>query len=105
MACGVVNDWLLNQYPLFFFISLQGGCVDSANQGLAALCMCLGPPDVSKCLMGPLTAHTIQLLRHLRQFLDVTFRVEQEAQQDVGAPKVQLTCVGVGFANLAKSVS
>lgn len=40
----------------------RGGCVDSANQGLAALCMCLGPPDVSKCLMGPLTAHTYVVL-------------------------------------------
>lgn len=61
---------------------------------------------VSFCTKKGLTlGYRIQLLRHLRQFLDVTFRVEQEAQQDVGAPKVQLTCVGVGFANLAKSVS
>ncbi|XP_029847128.2 RNA 3'-terminal phosphate cyclase-like protein [Ixodes scapularis] len=86
----------------------RGGCVDSTNQGLAALCMCLCPPDVSKCLVGPLTPYTIQLLRHLHHFLGATFRVDEERRQGdsaEGCSKVRLTCVGVGFANLAKSVS
>lgn len=82
----------------------RGGCVDSINQGLAAVCMCLGPPDVSKCLVGPLTPYTIQMLRHLRHFFGVTFKVDGN-QPGVGAPKVQLTCVGVGFSNLAKTTS
>ncbi|KAL1426702.1 hypothetical protein MTO96_003301 [Rhipicephalus appendiculatus] len=82
----------------------RGGCVDSSNQGLAALCMCLGPPDVSKCIVGPLTPYTIQMLRHLRDFFGVTFKVEGDCPGE-GAPKVQLTCVGVGFSNLAKTTS
>lgn len=82
----------------------RGGCVDSINQGLAAVCMCLGPPDVSKCLVGPLTPYTIQMLRHLRRFFGVTFKVDGNCP-GIGAPKVQLTCVGVGFSNLAKTTS
>lgn len=35
-----------------------GGCVDSKHQWLVMLLMVLGKEDVSKCLMGDLTAHT-----------------------------------------------
>lgn len=35
-----------------------GGCVDSKHQWLVLLMMVLGKEDVSKCLMGDLTAHT-----------------------------------------------
>lgn len=35
-----------------------GGCVDSKHQWLVLLLMVLGKEDVSKCLMGDLTAHT-----------------------------------------------
>ncbi|XP_064477093.1 RNA 3'-terminal phosphate cyclase-like protein [Ornithodoros turicata] len=77
----------------------KGGCVDSTNQSLACLFMALGPADVSKCLMGPPTPYTIQFLRHLRDFFNVTFKVER--QED----KVKLTCVGTGFINLSKTTT
>ena len=38
-----------------------GGCVDSKHQWLVMLLMILGKEDVSKCLMGDLTAHTYVL--------------------------------------------
>ncbi len=33
----------------------RGGCVDSSAQALAFLFMALGPPDVSKMVVGPLS--------------------------------------------------
>lgn len=36
----------------------KGGCVDGKHQWMVMLLMALGKEDVSKCLMGDLTAHT-----------------------------------------------
>ncbi|XP_071799447.1 RNA 3'-terminal phosphate cyclase-like protein [Asterias amurensis] len=94
----------------------RGGCVDSRHQSLALLFMALGQSDVSKLLTGPLSPHTIQFLRHMRDFFQVMFKMEsQQSNQDddaaedgeegqrVGGDKVLLTCVGVGFTNLSKT--
>jgi len=87
----------------------RGGCVDSTGQSLTALLMSLGPTDVSRCVTGPLSPYTVAFLRHTRDFLDVTFKLEtvtsQEEEEDkmrMGADKVKLTCVGVGMTNLSK---
>jgi len=88
----------------------RGGCVDSTMQSLSVLLMSLGPADVSKCVMGPLSPYTVQFLRHTRDFLDLMFKLEtftppdQEEDQvlKLGAEKVALTCVGVGYTNLSK---
>jgi len=94
----------------------RGGCVDSTCQSLAALMMTLGPSDVSRCVTGPLSPYTVQFLRHIRDFLDVTFKLETHEQEEdeaaaeeegdgqlrMGADKVKLTCVGIGMTNLSK---
>ena len=76
----------------------RAGCVDTDHQGLAVLLMAVTPPDVSKLRTGMLSPYTIQLLRHIRDFLGVTFRIET----DEATRTVLLTCVGAGHVNLAK---
>jgi len=85
----------------------RGGCCDSLSQNLAVVMMGLTPPDVSKMVLGPLSPYTVQSLRHVRDFMDLTFKLETFVNQDeeelkLGADKVMLTCVGVGHTNLNK---
>lgn len=84
----------------------RGGCVDSVNQSLALLYMSLGQQDVSKVLLGPLSPYTIEFLRHLRSFFYVMFKFETKSfeEEQKGGEKVLMTCVGVGFSNLSKTV-
>uniref|UniRef100_H2XT24 RNA 3'-terminal phosphate cyclase-like protein n=2 Tax=Ciona intestinalis TaxID=7719 RepID=H2XT24_CIOIN len=88
----------------------SGGCVGSSSQYLAALFMALGEQDVGKVLFGPLTPYTIEFLRHIRDFLQVTFKLEAKTYsgdqmgQNIGSSKVLLTCVGVGFSNMSKTI-
>jgi len=44
----------------------NGGCVDSANQGLMLTLAVLCPEDVSRIRLGRLTPSTVKLLRLLR---------------------------------------
>ena len=44
----------------------RGGCADSLSQSLAVSLMGLGPTDVSKFVIGPLSPYTVQMLRHTR---------------------------------------
>lgn len=87
----------------------RGGCVDSTSQSLALLLAALGPKDVSRVVTGPLTDHTVHFLRHLKDFFEIVFKLEKYTGADegeeglkLGADKVLLTCVGVGFTNLSK---
>ena len=86
----------------------RGGCADSSSQSLAALWMGMGPTDVSKYLVGPLSPYTVQFLRHAKDFLDLMYKLEtKRAEEDeeslsVGSDKVLMTCVGIGFSNLSK---
>jgi len=86
----------------------RGGCADSFAQSLVALFMSVGPTDVSKFLVGPLSPYTVQFLRHIRDFLDIMFKLEtykkeeEEESLKTGTDKVVFTCVGVGFSNLSK---
>ncbi|KAK5620593.1 rRNA-processing endoribonuclease [Crenichthys baileyi] len=85
----------------------RGGCVDSSNQSLALLLMTLGQQDVSKVLLGPLSPYTIEFLRHIRDFFQVMFKIEVQKPLDderKGGDKVLMTCVGVGYSNISKTV-
>lgn len=88
----------------------RGGCIDSSNQHLAALFMILGEQDVSKILTGTLTPYMVQFLRHIRDFFQVLFKLEtvnhnpDEAGGKLGGSKVLLTCIGVGFSNISKTI-
>jgi len=81
----------------------QSGVCDQVAQPLVILFAALNPGSVSKVLCGQLTPYSVELLRHMKTFLGVTFRLEQvdEASKS-GGPKVKLTCIGVGIQNLAK---
>ncbi|KAL0965851.1 hypothetical protein UPYG_G00286580 [Umbra pygmaea] len=83
----------------------RGGSTDSANQSLALLYMTLRQQDVCKVLLGPLSVYTIEMLRHLRDFFQMMFKMEvQKPFEDErkGGEKVMMTCVGAGFTNLSK---
>ncbi|XP_055469760.1 RNA 3'-terminal phosphate cyclase-like protein isoform X2 [Psammomys obesus] len=84
----------------------RGGCVDSTNQSLALLLMTLGQQDVSKVLLGPLSPYTIEFLRHLKSFFQVMFKIETKpcGEELKGGDKVLMTCVGIGFSNLSKTL-
>ncbi|KAI3362410.1 hypothetical protein L3Q82_012715, partial [Scortum barcoo] len=85
----------------------RGGCVDSSNQSLALLLMTLGQQDVSKVLLGPISPYTIEFLRHIRDFFQIMFKIEvQKASEDErkGGDKVLMTCVGVGYSNMNKTL-
>lgn len=83
-----------------------GGMIDSSCQTLALLNMALGPKDVSKIVIGPLTEYSIGFLRNLREFFGITFKIEQhendQEQEGAGAKKILLTCVGIGYSNISK---
>uniref|UniRef100_A0A673VDR9 RNA terminal phosphate cyclase like 1 n=1 Tax=Suricata suricatta TaxID=37032 RepID=A0A673VDR9_SURSU len=84
----------------------QGGCIDSTNQSLGLLLMTLGQQDVSKVLLGPLSPYTIEFLRHLKSFFQIMFKIETKpcGEELKGGDKVLLTCVGIGFSNLSKTL-
>ncbi|XP_072311400.1 RNA 3'-terminal phosphate cyclase-like protein [Eucyclogobius newberryi] len=85
----------------------RGGCVDSSNQSLALLLMTLGQPDVSKVLLGPLSPYTVEFLRHIRDFFQIMFKIEvQKPLEDErkGGDKTLMTCVGVGYSNINKTL-
>ncbi|CAG2116659.1 unnamed protein product [Medioppia subpectinata] len=93
----------------------RGGAVDTQNQGLCALLMAFGQRDLSKAEFGPLTPFTIQMLRHIKTFVDLTFKLDTKSsaernediddQLKLGSKKVVATCIGIGFSNLNKTVS
>ncbi|XP_054613818.1 RNA 3'-terminal phosphate cyclase-like protein isoform X2 [Dunckerocampus dactyliophorus] len=85
----------------------RGGCVDSSNQSLALLLMTLGQQDVSKLLLGPLSPYTMEFLRHIRDFFQLMFKMDVQKpleEERKGGDKVLMTCVGVGYSNLNKTL-
>lgn len=65
---------------------------------------------------GPITVYTIHFLQHLREFFNMTFKLDNpQAAEDEdaegtgdlgdnlpGANKVLLACVGIGYVNMNK---
>ena len=79
--------------------------------------MAMGPRDVSKVVLGPVSNYTVHFLRHLKDSFQLVFKLEtfnalqsletsendiDEDELQMGANKVVATCVGVGFTNLSK---
>jgi len=75
----------------------RGGCVDSICQGLALVLMAFNQKDVSTIKFGALTTYTILLLRHLKEFCGITFKLETGQENEVTA-----SCAGIGYKNLSK---
>ena len=74
--------------------------------------MVFTPPDVSKTVVGPLSPHTVSCLQHIRDYMNLTFKLEKHKHEDVedeelrlGADKVMLSCVGAGYNNMYKKTS
>lgn len=60
-----------------------GGCVDSTNQSFALLLMAVSAGDnISALKLGRITQQSIALLRNLKAFFNVNFKIEQ-CQDDV----------------------
>eukprot|EP00947_MAST-08B_sp_MAST-8B-sp1_P004605 g4605.t1 len=76
------------------------GCVDTSNQSLCLLLMVLGPEDVSKIRLGKLSPYTIVCLRQLRDFFGVTFKIAPDPKTKT----IFLSCLGIGFKNMARGV-
>ena len=66
------------------------------------LCVCaMGPAEINECRLGPLTPYAVQMLRHLRDFLDTVFTVKPEQDSST----LFLSCVGAGIKNMFKAVA
>ncbi|XP_066916012.1 RNA 3'-terminal phosphate cyclase-like protein [Clytia hemisphaerica] len=90
----------------------RGGCVDSMHQSLVLVYMALGQMDVSKVMMGTLTPYTIQMMRHMKDFFNLMYKIDKvrspqtAAEADSGRGSDQkyiVSCMGVGFTNLSKT--
>ncbi|KTF78932.1 hypothetical protein cypCar_00045098 [Cyprinus carpio] len=49
----------------------------------------------------------IEFLRHIRDFFEIMFKVEQQKpgeDEQKGGEKVLMTCVGAGYSNLSKTI-
>lgn len=48
----------------------------------------------------------IEFLRHLRSFFQIMFKIETKTPEEehMGGEKVLMTCVGIGFCNLSKTI-
>jgi RNA 3'-terminal phosphate cyclase-like protein len=79
----------------------NGGTVDSANQGLVLTLAALCPEDVSRVRLGKLTPQTIRLLRLLRDVFGVVFKIRADAETKT----LLLSCMGIGYRNMAKSIA
>ncbi|KAA8496800.1 putative RNA 3'-terminal phosphate cyclase-like protein [Porphyridium purpureum] len=77
----------------------QGGCIPSSHQCMVLLAMALSEPDVSKLVTGKLSNAAIQLLRDIRLFLGVTFKIKEQE----GSEALTLSCIGVGMVNAARN--
>ncbi len=71
---------------------------------MVVLMMALSSEDVSKVRFGSkLTNYSIQMLRYIQDFLQVTFKLEPEYSENNDS--IVLTCVGSGFRNLSRKSS
>lgn len=78
----------------------RGGCISSCLQCLALVLMALTPEDVSTMRFGMLTQSAIGVLRLLRDFFGLTFKLDAD-----GADRtVLVSCVGIAYSNMARIV-
>ena len=73
-----------------------GGTVDTSIQSIVLIFMALCPQDVSRVRLGPLSQHTVKILRLIRDMLSVTFKLDQDAQTGT----VFASCMGMGYQNV-----
>lgn len=89
-----------------------GGCVDGTHQHLVLLYMALTQNNVSSVRLGPLVPYTVAFLRNLKKFFGVVFKIKVEKidteesgnKKGLGSTLV-LSCLGVGFQNMNRSMT
>ena len=80
----------------------RGGYVDSSHQALAlTLCALSSQDGISQLRTGPLTPHSVEILRLIQKFLKIKFKIAPEQQSRT----LFLSCIGAGIKNLAKGVN
>ena len=78
----------------------QGGVVDTTAQTIALLWMCLAPEDdVSRIRIGTLSAYSIAALRLYKTALGVECKIKP----DIDTKTVLISCVGIGYRNMARA--
>jgi RNA 3'-terminal phosphate cyclase-like protein len=77
----------------------RGGCIDTNLQALAILWMCLTPEDVSRIRIGTLSEHAIATLRLVKLALGVEFKIKPDPETKT----VLLSCLGIGYRNMARA--
>ncbi|OMJ23135.1 putative RNA 3'-terminal phosphate cyclase-like protein [Smittium culicis] len=94
-------------YQLLTEISKSGTC-DSYHQWLYLLLMTLSSEDVSKVNFGKLNKFTVQYLRDLKEFFNISFKIEPSSitrpnsDNSKSSSSINLTCVGIGYSNVNK---
>ncbi len=79
----------------------RGGVVDGSHQSLALTLAALGPDEISQLRLGPLTPAAVRTLRHLRDFLGVTFNIRAERDSQT----IFLSCIGANIQNINRKVT
>ncbi|CAD6587071.1 MAG: hypothetical protein CYPHOPRED_003775 [Cyphobasidiales sp. Tagirdzhanova-0007] len=88
-------------YQLLHNIS-QGACIDKGIEWMACLLMALGSEDVGKVrIASPADILLIQQLRDMKDFLGVMVKIRQHDEEDT----YTLSCVGIGYSNIAKKTA
>ena len=84
------------------------GCFDSSHQAMILLFMALCPEDVSKVRLSAPTEYAMEMMRNIKRFLGVTFKIQEHRaidEDDGLAGTVVFSCLGSGFKNLSKAIS
>ena len=63
--------------------------------------MALSPEDISRVRIGTLSKYSIRSLRSLKDAFDIEFKLKA----DVATKTIVMSCLGVGFRNMAKRVT
>ena len=96
-----------------------GGCVDSAHQPWVFFMMAISEnKNISSVKIGRLTEQSVSMLRLLKQFFSVEFKItecpdeffDEEEEEESGADEDEakfattfvFTCLGIGMTNLAR---
>ncbi|KAK8794720.1 hypothetical protein WA158_001701 [Blastocystis sp. Blastoise] len=79
----------------------RGGCIDSLHQGLHLILFAFSPRDVSKIRFGEITDNSIKLLRLIKEFVGVSFRLEEDNETH----SVIVRGIGSGYKNIARKVT
>lgn len=95
----------------------RNSCIDKGMEWLVCLLIALGSEDVGRVrIAGPLDASLVRFLRDLKDFFGVTMKIRavddpsrqsgpQEGSEIAQSDAYILSCVGIGYSNIAKKTT